>query len=96
MANFDTKEQIQNLALFWEGPKSVVSGNLSNNGHVWATQWPTSSELKIKFDPSFDRSWCEFFKIIKDDGPKSPPLGCNLGPQSWSLSRQISDPRSAQ
>ena len=44
-------EQIQNLALFWDcckGPKSVISGNLSKNGHVWATQWPTSSELKIK------------------------------------------------
>ena len=48
-------EQIQNLALFWDcckRPKSVISGNLSKNSHVWATQWPTSSELKIKFDPS--------------------------------------------
>jgi hypothetical protein len=25
--------------------------------------------LKIKFDPSLDRSCCEFFKIIKDRGP---------------------------
>ena len=29
----------------------------------------TSSGLKIKFDTSLDRSWCEFFKIIKDHGP---------------------------
>ena len=54
-------------------------GNLSKNGCVWAAQWPTSSELKIKFDPSLDRSWCEFFKIVKDHGPKNPPPGCNLG-----------------
>ena len=54
---------------------------MSKNGYVWATQWPTSSELKIKFDPSLDRSWCEFFKIIKNHGPKNPPLGCNLGPK---------------
>ena len=46
-----------------------------------AAQWPTSSELKIKFDPSLDRSWCEFFKIIKNHGPKNPPPGCNLGPK---------------
>ena len=37
-------------------PKSVISGNLSKSGYVWATQWSTSSELKIKFDPSLDRS----------------------------------------
>ena len=36
-------------------------------------------QLKIKFDPSLDRSWCEFFKIIKDLGPKNPHPGCNLG-----------------
>jgi hypothetical protein len=48
-------------------------------GCVWAAQWPTSSELKINFDPSLDRSWCEFFKIIKNHGPKNPPPGCNLG-----------------
>ena len=53
--------------------------NLSKNGCVWTAQWPTSSELKIKFDPSLDRSWCESFKIIKDRGPKNPPPGCNLG-----------------
>ena len=52
---------------------------MSKNGCVWATQWPTSSELKIKFDPSSDRSWYEFFKITKDHGPKNPPLGCNMG-----------------
>ena len=61
--------------LYFKRPKSVISGNLSKNGFVWATQWPTSSELKIKFDPSLDRSWCEFFKIIKDHGPKNPPPG---------------------
>ena len=52
--------------------KSVISGKFKKNSYVWATQWPTSSELKIKFDPSLDRSWCEFFKIIKDYGPKFP------------------------
>ena len=31
---------------------------------TWATQWPTSTELKIKFDPSLNRSWSEFFEII--------------------------------
>jgi hypothetical protein len=55
------------------------------NGYVWATQWTTFSELKIKFDPSLDRSWPEFFKIIKNHspknhGPKNEPPGCNLGP----------------
>ena len=61
-------------------PKSVISGNLSKNGCVWATQWPTPSELKIKFDPLLNRSWCEFFRLWKilfhlsNDGAK---LGCN-------------------
>ena len=89
---------IQNFALFWDcckRPKSVVSGNLSKNGCVWAAQWPTSSKLKIKFDPSLDRSWCEFFKIIKNHGPINPPLGCNLGPKypppGWSLVRKQND-----
>ena len=54
---------------------------MTKNGHVWATQWPTSSQLKIKFDPSLDRSWCKFFKIMKNHDPKNPPLGCNLGPK---------------
>ena len=45
------------------------------------TQWPTSYELKIKFDPSLGRSWSELFKIIKGHGPKNPPPGCNLGPE---------------
>ena len=65
---------------FWDccnGPKSVISGNFLKNGYVWATQCPTSSELKIKFEPSLDRSWCEFFKIVKDHGPKNQPMGCN-------------------
>ena len=47
--------------------------------NVWASQWPTSSELKIKLDLSLERSWCEYFKIMKGHGPKNPPLGCNLG-----------------
>ena len=41
-------------------PKSVILGNLSKNGSVCVTQLPTSIELKIKFDPSLDRSFCEF------------------------------------
>ena len=52
---------------------------MSKNGHVWAAQWPTSSELKIKFDPSLDRSWSENFNIMKNHGQKNPHLGCNLG-----------------
>jgi len=61
-------------------PKSVISGNSSKNGYVWGAQWPTSSEFKIKFDPSLDRYRCEFFEIIKNHGPKtSSPL--NLGPK---------------
>ena len=58
-----------------ERPKSVISGNFLKNGYVWATQWLGSIEPKIKFDPSFDRSWSEFFKIIKNHGPKNPPRG---------------------
>ena len=49
---------------FWDccnSPKSVISGNLSKN--VWASQWPTSSELKIKLDLSLERSWCEYFEL---------------------------------
>ena len=44
---------------FWDWskrPKSVISGILSKIGWVWATPWPTFSELKIKFGPSLDRS----------------------------------------
>ena len=44
----------QNIAYFWEcckKPKSVISDNLSKNVYVW----PTSSELKIKFDPNLIR-----------------------------------------
>ena len=44
-------------------------------------QWSISGELKVKFDPSLDRSSCEFFNIIKNHGPKNPPQGCNLGPK---------------
>ena len=62
------------------------------NSCVLTAQWPTSSELKTKFDPSLDRSWCESFKIIKIHGPKNPPLGRNLGskfsPSGWSLARK--------
>ena len=80
------------MALFWDSgkrPKSVFSGNLPNNGFVWATQWSTSSEHKTKLDPSLDRAWCEFFKIIKKYGPKNPHPGCNLGPQFFPLSHKI-------
>ena len=73
--------QIQNLALFWDwckSPKSVISGDLSKNCYVWATQWPTSCKLKIKFDPSL-----EFIIImmIKNYGPKNPHAGRKLGPE---------------
>ena len=44
-------------------------------GQNLATQWPNSSELKIKFDPSLDSSLCELFKIIKKLGPKIHPWG---------------------
>ena len=54
-------------------PNLQISDNLSKNAHVWATQWPTSTWLKTKFDPSLDRSWCELFKIRKGHGPKNPP-----------------------
>ena len=75
---------------------SFLIHNLSKNGYVWATQWPTSSELKIKFDPSFDRPWCEFFKIIKDHGPKNPPLGCNLAGLFSSPSGHLKKEKSAE
>ena len=55
-----------------KGKFHVVSFDyIKLNTALTATQWPTSSELKIKFDPSLDRSWCQFFKIIKDHGPKN-------------------------
>ena len=39
----------------------------------------TIRKTKIQHDPSLDRSWREFFKIIKDHGSTNPPPGCNLG-----------------
>ena len=75
---------IQNHALFSDsckGPKPVISDNLSKNN---STQWPTSSGLKIKFDPSLDRSRCDILKIIKNMVQKIQPLGVigvsNSGP----------------
>ena len=55
--------------------------NLPKTDHIWAAQWLTSSELKIKFDPWLERSWCELFKIINIPvyGPKDPLQG-SLGP----------------
>ena len=31
--------------------------NLSKNGHVWATQWPTSCGLKNKYDPHTEKDF---------------------------------------
>ena len=87
--NLANSESCPILRLLWK-PKYVISGNMSKN--VWASQWPTSSELKINFDPSLDSSWCKFSKIIKNPGPKNPPLSCNLGPNlqhpGWSHVRK--------
>ena len=62
---------------------------------MFEQQRPTSSVLKIKFEPSLDRSWCEFFKIIKNHVPKNPTPGCNLGAKfsdpHWSLVRKRND-----
>ena len=66
-----------------ERPKSAISNQIKN-GYIWATQWPSSSELKIKFDPSLDK----FFKIIKKHGPKNPPRGVIW---VWSLVRKRND-----
>ena len=89
LANSESCPILRLLYIRDKRPKSVISGNLSKNGYVWATQWPIFSELKIKFDLSLDRSWCEFFKIIKNHGPKNPPPGCNLGqPRSGHLSEK--------
>ena len=76
-------------------PKSVISDNLLKTVYVWATKWPTSSELK-KFDPSLDRSWRNFFKIIGGHSPKNLPPGCDLGPKLFSLSGHISKLWTAQ
>ena len=61
------------------------------NGYVWPTQWPTSSELKIKFDPSLNRSWYEFFKIIKNHGPKNSSLSVIWIPSSQTHAGQLSE-----
>ena len=78
--NFANSESCPILRLLQEAKICYLS-NLSKNGHVWATQWPTSGELKIKFDPSLDRPRCESFKMIKIMVQKNPPPGCNLGPK---------------
>ena len=52
--------------------KFVISGDLSKNGYVWATLWPTFIELKIKFDPS---SWPEFFRNEKSWSKNIHPRG---------------------
>jgi hypothetical protein len=86
MVNFYNVNALgQNLTNFCPILRFVISGNFSKNGCVCATQWPTYSELKIKLDPSLDRSWCEFFKIIKVMVQKNPPPGCNLGPKFFPL-----------
>ena len=64
---------------------------MSKNGYVWATQWPTSSELKIKFDPSFDRSWPEFFKIKKIMVQKIHPWGVIWVPSNSPQACHLSD-----
>ena len=51
----------------------------------------TSSELKIKFDPSLDRSLCEFFKIIKNHGPKNPPQGVIWVPSNRPQAGHLSE-----
>ena len=40
---------------------------------------------------SLDRSWCEFFKIIKNHGPKNPPTGCNLDPKFHPQAGHVSE-----
>ena len=62
--------------------KSIISGTLSKNDYVWVT----SSDLKIKFDPTLYRSWCEFLRLQKNHGPKNP---CNLGPEVGPPSADI-------
>ena len=60
--------QAKSAQLRFPWPESAISYNLSKNSYVWATQWPTSSEPKIKFDPSLDRT---LLKIIENCGPKN-------------------------
>jgi hypothetical protein len=69
------------LYFFWALLKAAKIWNLSKN--VWAALQPSSSNLKNNFEHSLERSWCEFFKIIKGCGPKNPPHsnpGCNGSP----------------
>jgi hypothetical protein len=71
------------LCFFWALLKAAKIWNSSKNTHVWAAYKTSSSKLKILFDPSLERSWCEFFKIIKGCGQKNPPHpspGCNGSP----------------
>ena len=66
------------------------AGHLSKNGYVWVTQWPSSSELKIKFDPSLDRSWCEFFKIIVQEiHPRGVIWIPSISPHAGRLSEKM-------
>ena len=58
---------IQEWSLIW-----WVSKLEPENSNFWFT-------LKGPlFDPSLERSWPEFFKIIKDYDPKNTPPGCNF------------------
>ena len=70
-------------------PKSVMLGNLSKNCCVWAAQLPTSSKLKIKFDPSLDRSWPECFKImIQKIHPGGVIWGGLFPSPSWNFKQE--------
>ena len=53
----------------------------------WATQWTASSRLRIKSDPSLNRSWCELFKTIKDHGAKNPSPRYSFGPKVDPLAK---------
>ena len=57
--NLANSESCLVLRLLWGAKLS----NLSQNGHVWVTQWPSSSGVKIKFDPTFER--CELLRSYK-------------------------------
>ena len=73
-------ENLESFPILDLRPKSVISGELSKNAYVWATQWPTSNELKIKFDLSrFILNW--IFLIVKKSWSKNPHKMCNLVPK---------------